>query len=411
VSRRYRIGWVFPGNRPPIENALLVVDKDRIVEVRPASRIDDAIDLHDWAIVPGLINAHTHLEFSSIEIPLGEPDMPFAQWIGEVVSYRRGFGEAYGDVQKQAVKKGIAESARHSVVAVGEITTTPCQREDYCGYDLSVVSFLECLGMSMDVQPEVRQRANKHIEPSGHLENVRPALSPHAPYSTRRDMLRWCAARSAERKIPLAMHLAESLPELELLEKGTGPFEEMLDRIGWFDPEEFPGRIEWANYLDLLSSAHRSLVVHGNYLQETDLRFLADNAERMSLCYCPRTHAYFGHAEYPLTKAIELGVRITLGTDSRASNPDLNVWEEVSCVANKFPQVRFEQLLAMVTTNAAYALGLKERYGQIASGSLAQVAAFPIEGDRGEISKQLLQGQPRRWNLATGLSDADLARA
>ncbi|MEZ6113340.1 MAG: amidohydrolase family protein [Pirellulaceae bacterium] len=112
----------------------------------------------------------------------------------------------------------------------------------------------------------------------------------------------------------------------------------------------------------------RSLVIHGNYLTDDERQFIAEQQGRMTVVYCPRTHAYFGHEPYPLAKLLAAGVPTALGTDSRASNPDLDLWNEVLEVIRRHPQVAPAEVLQMATLNAATALGLASELGSLTPG-------------------------------------------
>ncbi|MFO0883016.1 MAG: amidohydrolase family protein, partial [Pirellulales bacterium] len=111
-------------------------------------------------------------------------------------------------------------------------------------------------------------------------------------------------------------------------------------------------------------------VVHGNFLGTEDWKFLADHRDRMSVVYCPRTHAYFSHGPYPLREMLTNGVRVALGTDSRASNPNLSLWEEMQYVARQHPQVSAEEVLRAGTLSGAEGLGLERDFGTISVGKV-----------------------------------------
>ena len=134
------------------------------------------------------------------------------------------------------------------------------------------------------------------------------------------------------------MHLAESREELEWIHSNSGPFREILGEAGAARSREGQ-RSSILDYLELLAGASRALVVHGNYLTDEELDFIAARAATMAVVYCPRTHAFFGHQPYPLARMLEMGVPVALGTDSRASNPDLSVLAEMQFVAAHHPDV------------------------------------------------------------------------
>jgi aminodeoxyfutalosine deaminase len=182
---------------------------------------------------------------------------------------------------------------------------------------------------------------------------------------------------AASRNVPLAMHLAESPDELRLLASGEGEFRYLLEERSMWDDEAIPRGSRPMDYLRTLAKARQSLTIHGNYLATDEIRFIAERRDRMSVVYCPRTHEYFDHPPYPLVEMLAGGVRVTLGTDSRASNPDLNVLEEVRTVTKKFPGVAPESVLRMATLSGAEGLGMSAMIGSLTPGKRADMIALP----------------------------------
>ncbi len=115
-------------------------------------------------------------------------------------------------------------------------------------------------------------------------------------------------------------------------------------------------------------------MIHGNYLDGDEIDFLAAHADRMSVIYCPRTHAFFRHAPYPLAKLLAAGANVALGTDSRASNPDLSILSELQFAAAQHLNVPPEMLLRLITAAAAKALGRKSEIGTLTPGKFADLA-------------------------------------
>jgi cytosine/adenosine deaminase-related metal-dependent hydrolase len=192
------------------------------------------------------------------------------------------------------------------------------------------------------------------------------------------ELLAELARLSAASRFPLAMHVAECREELELLRTGGGPLFELLADLGAWAPGAIPPGARPLDYLERLAQAHRALVIHGNYLEAEELAFLGARADRMSVVFCPRTHAYFGHERYPLTEMLAAGVNVAVGTDSRASNPSLNLLEELRWVAARFPQVAPPVVLGMGTLAGARALGLAGELGRLAAGELANLAVVRL---------------------------------
>jgi cytosine/adenosine deaminase-related metal-dependent hydrolase len=132
------------------------------------------------------------------------------------------------------------------------------------------------------------------------------------------------------------------------------------------------------DYLRELTAAPRALAIHGNYLAADEIEFLAAHADRLAVVYCPRTHAWFGHTPYPLAHMLSAGVRVALGTDSRASNPDLSLLEEMRFVARHHPQLDPARVLELGTLAGALALGRDGDIGTLEPGKLANLAMVPL---------------------------------
>ncbi len=397
------------------------------IEASPAGRVD--LELPEWVIIPPLINSHTHLEFSGLVEPLSQTQ-GFTGWIENVIRYRR---ERMSDLLEESaavsrlnnqtevrhslrfddIRKGLAESIAGGAATITDIATDPFDTEiaeqffstsssstqksaseiipaplvavtdwQHSGgkvAGLKLLAFGEVLGWGSERQKDVKRwyldlqktwtEAAHHPASKVRALEVGGGISPHAPYSTSPHLIQWCIEQSRKQHIPLAMHLAETEEELEWLEARTGPFANVLEKLG-IPP--IPKLSQWQSlmdYLQQLARAERALVVHGNYLAQEHWDYLASRREHMSVVYCPRTHRYFGHRTYPLKKMMESGVRVVLGTDSRASNPDLNLWNELLFVASTFQDIPPETWLNLVTEEAAWSLGLGNFSGKLVPGS------------------------------------------
>jgi aminodeoxyfutalosine deaminase len=402
--RRYalRAKWVFPVRGEPVENGYVTVEGETIREIGSHSPPDRCVDLGDVALLPALINCHTHLEFSDIPTPLGRAGMPFPEWIGQVVRRRRQqmASEAELDrLRNAAWQQGYEECRSSGVAALGDIATLPWSWERLArqprGQHTTV--FLELLGLSERHLPELLAAAETHLDPASRCPGTTAGLSPHAPYTVHPDLLKGAVALATRYNAPLAMHLAESPEELEILATGAGPFASLLQELGVWQPQLFSGGTRPLDYLRVLDAAPRVLVVHGNYLVRDEMAWLAQRAQRMTVIYCPRTHDYFGHARYPLGELLQRGVAVALGTDSRASNPDLSLMEEMRHVARQFPEVSGADILALGTQRGASALGLENRFGDLAVGKVAELTVVPLTSQEAADPYQLLwEGGPAR---------------
>lgn len=366
--------WVLPIDGPPVNNGVVSVSDGRIVAVDQYSdNTHQAVDLGNVILLPGLVNAHTHLEFSDCSKPLGKPAMPLADWIRQVIGTRKRDDR---DANK-ATQSGLTESLRAGVTTIGEISTS--NPSAYTNFKIAnLVAFEEAIGFSAgrttSILGDVEQRLEQS-QPEGnrHLRGI----SPHAPYTVHPELLKRLVDMASEKNLPVAMHLAESREELELLCSGTGPLQQLLDDRSMWDPEAIPPGSKPLDYLRVLAQAPRALVIHGNYLSDAEIGFLAEQRRQMSVVYCPRTHAYFGHDPYPLERMLATGVRVAVGTDSRASNPDLNLLSELRWIAKHFPTVTTAINLQLGTLNGAEALGLSQETGSLTPGKWADMIAVP----------------------------------
>ncbi len=375
---------VFPVDRPSIEHGVVTMEGERIMALGGAeTAVGKAYDLGDVVILPGLVNTHTHLEFSDLKRPLGQAGMRLVDWIRLVIAERN----RRTDCPIDSIAAGLLESVTAGVTTIAEIATADAVSYTL-GKPVELMLLAEVIGFSraraaaaitaVTERLDALQRRNDS-DPGGLPRNTwQLGISPHAPYTVSPELLRQLVELARRRNLPVAMHLAESAEEIELLAAGTGEFQELLDERSMWDAAAIHGGSRPLDYLRLLAEAPRALVIHGNYLEADESDFLAARAERMSLVVCPRTHAYFGHPPYPLADMLAAGVRVALGTDSRASNPDLNLLAEMRHVARIHPTIDPHAIVRMGTLAGAEALGLDWRVGSLTAGKLANAIAVPL---------------------------------
>lgn len=395
-----RARYVFPVASAPLRDGIVVIGQDRILAVgsqnSPAVRDFSAAarDLGNVAVLPGLVNPHTHLEFSDLRQPLGAPGMAFPEWIRLVVGNRQN-----RPLMSEAIARGIAESSSHGVIALGEIASTAWRLET--SQPLEITEFIEAMALKPDRIETKWEEVKDAISADNTWSGLfRPGLSPHAPYSVHPELLRRLVRFSAEQKIPVAHHLAESREELELLRNGSGLFVPLLKDFGAWDADAIPPRWRPLDYLRMLAGAHRAFVIHGNYLDAEEIEFLAAHADRMTVVYCPRTHGFFKHEPYPLAKMLAAGVNVAIGTDSRASAPDLNPLAEMRFASQRHQEISPDVLLRMITSAGAKALGRDEEIGTVAPGKFADLAIVQLPNLEADDPHELLLDSASR-TLAT----------
>ncbi|MGC4002657.1 MAG: amidohydrolase family protein [Pirellulales bacterium] len=255
--------------------------------------------------------------------------------------------------------------------AIGEIATAGWPSGAFGDTQNEGVVFREFLSWDPAQVPEQVAFARAHVA----LKlgpHWRPGLSPHAPYTVCAELFDGLIGVASDSDSPLAMHLGESHAELELLATGSGPLRTMLENAGVWREDFWRGPADCVMLLQRLATAPRTLVIHGNYFGAAERTVLAAHADRMSLVFCPRTHRHFGLEPYPLAENLAAGVAMAFGTDSRASNPDLNLWRELQEVAAQHT-VAPQTIVEIGTRGGAVALGLADRYGVLAAGRRAQI--------------------------------------
>jgi len=417
-----RARCLFPVGGDPIPDGTVSMEGERIVAcgagVPPAGCLSGGTpapqeirDLGNVAILPGLVNAHVHLDFSDLPAPLGHRGIGFADWIRCVMAFRQQPARA----ERQPAARGLAESLRGGVTALGNIVQPG---EPLIASPIDVTALLELIAPTADRVAAALQLAKAHLvgqtflsaacwcgsctaapetgwQYNCHPNVVCPAartvgLSPHAPYSVHPDLLAAVVELSQRHKIPVAMHLAESPEELELLRHGGGPLRALLEELGAWEATAIPREARPLDYLRRLARAERALVVHGNFLDDEEISLLGATADRMSVVYCPRTHDWFAHRDYPLEKLLAAGATVALGTDGRGSSPDLSLLGEMRCAAQKHPGVPLAAILRMATIAAARALGRETEIGSLAAGKRADLAIVALPDRSADDPHELL---------------------
>jgi len=355
-SRSLGARWIHTMLGPPLESHWINIS-DGIVESVSVSPAYSPQYLGDQSVIlPAVINAHAHLELSQLTSPLEVPSRSMSDWVAALLAFRRSPGYNAAEGIRQALCR---PEVLESTIAVADIVPPTIDQPE--GLKVSLRSPLSRSPFWLPFA-ELIAWQNEPSMPIPHGFG----LSPHAPHTICPALLE----RVINQNVPLAMHLAETPEELQLLRHHTGPLLEMMRRA---DPDYDPKSVLLGkrpmNYLQLLSAAPNVLIIHGNYLDDKELQFLATHRETMSVVYCPRSHAYFRHTSYPLQKMLDYGVRVLLGTDSLASVPNLSLIEEMQLILQQHPAISPETIYRLGTSEGASALNLPEGFGIIQPGS------------------------------------------
>ena len=388
-----RAAWVCPIAAPPRHDGWVHVVDGRITAVGaghdtpPAGRV---LDLGPVALLPGLVNAHTHLELSWLRGRVA-PSPDFLAWVGQLMALRQSFERADDPAVMAPIAAAIAEMRASGTVAVGDVANALVTPHALAEAGLPAVVFHELMGFRVtDGARVVAEAVARHAVLSS--ADVRLVPAPHAPFSVS-DAL-FLAIRDAVRASPrplTSVHVGESPAEVELLLTGGGPWRDRLIALGaWRDDWQAPGCGPADHLCDLGVIAAGTLVVHGVQLTDRELARIA--AIGATLVTCPRSNHWVGVGWPPLRRFLEAGVRLAVGTDSLASVSDLNLFSELAAMRVLAPEAPARQLLAAATQGGAEALGLGGELGAIVPGRRAAVIAVELPAGTTDPEEYLLSG-------------------
>lgn len=377
-TRLYRGTSVLPMSSPPIENGGFAVRgseilgvgtwKDLVREYPGASQED----LGEVILMPGLINAHCHLDYTMMRGALFGGGS-FADWIQRLNAMRRSLDQRdYLD----SIATGLKELHQWGCTTVLNIESFPELVPFLPESPIRVWWFLEV----MDVRSRL-QSADALAGAIYFLEKAGEGLggfgiSPHAPYTVSCELYELSSTYALKYKLPLCTHLAESEEEMRMFAKGGGPLYEFLRSIGR-PMEDCQGMTPIQAVLGRELVPEGSILVHMNQLDSNDRELLKRTAGRYPVIHCPRTHAFFERPPFDLNFFRESGIPLLLGTDSLASNQDLNMFVEMRALSESFPMLDPSAILSMVTTAPAAAIGRSGRLGELSPGAFADFIAIP----------------------------------
>ena len=364
--------WILPVSGPPLANGLVTIAGDTIAAVEPHGCRTPDLDLGNAAVIPGLVNAHTHLDLSSVpgRIPF---DGDFTNWLRGVIAHRRSLTP---EQVEAAVRTGLEESLAHGVTLLGDIAGQGMSWPELSEAGCRAVVYYEMIGLRRERARQAWIDVISWLKSHPETATCHPGLSPHASYSVHWRLFRSVSRLSEAKRLPLAVHVSESREEILLLARREGVMKDFLCEIGAWDDEGLVGYVWDLGFaLDVVEACGgpRTSFVHANYFTPS-IPFPRGS----SAIYCPRTHAYFGHPPHPFRDFLKRGVRVALGTDSLASNPDLDLLAEARFLHRQYPEFPGATLLWMATLAGAEALGWADVTGSLAPGKSADLVAMPL---------------------------------
>lgn len=416
---------VLPISSDPIRGGAVAIDSDVIAAIGTRGEIADKFpgaetqDLGAAAILPGLVNCHSHLEITSMRGALDDVEHDFRSWLLKLNSLRAGLSDE--DICKYAVV-GAREAVAAGVTCMGDTG-----RLGVAGVEaLKETGLRGIVFQETEFSPDDRTADEDFVKLASKFEGlhasatdlVRVGLSPHSPYTVSSRLFELIAQYAIINRLPISIHAAESNQELELLQHGAGFFTDVYEKFGveWHSPYCTP--IEYLERLGVLAA--RPLLAHCTKVTSEDIRKIASYGA--TIAHCPKSNAKFGHGYAPLEQFLDAGIAVGLGSDSVASNNVCDMFEEsrfASLAArNREGSARFveaKEVLEAATLGGAKALGLDSsigtldpgKQGDIAVISLTDVAQQPIN----DIHAAIVFSSNARDNILTLVAGIEVYRS
>lgn len=386
--RRYlvRAPWIVVSPRRVLERGCLLVEGGRVLDMLPASEAPASLPTRSYdrgALVPGLVNAHAHLELSILPDP-PRPGGAFVDWIRDLVAARL---RSTPEELAQGARTGAERLWTRGAAAVGDVDSTGAGRRGVRGQPLLVRTYQEFYDLDdpRRRRSELDRLDSIRREPSLDLRG----LSPHAPHTVGLELLTALGRAARDLGLPVTVHWAETPEEREFLEHARGPFVDLL-------PRPSPHRAG----LDLLADAGllgpRTSLVHGNDPTDDELDLIARSDA--TIIHCPGAHLWFDRPPFPLERYRAAGIPVALGTDSLAGNADLDPLRELRLFRRAHPWLSPEEAWAAATVDAARAIGLEEEVGSFLPGRRAVGLWVDVEvGDRRQLLESLIDAGRHEW--------------
>ena len=378
-----RANWVLPISREPLPDGEVVIENGQIVEVRAQSssrKANEVLDLGDAILMPGLVNAHAHLEYTALRWQ--NDRVPFFAWIRGLVELK---AQTPAEQWLSSAMRGAAECIASGITFVADYTDSGVSAEALACAGLRGRIYQEVFGIGKEPDDEtVLNRLREQLDALRQTVRQYEAemrlslgVAPHAVYTVRDSLLKAVKQFAQQENLPLSLHAAESSEEVALTRSGSGPFAEMFAQRGidYLHPRVPP--VEYLYQAKVLSESTQ--LVHCVRVEPYEIRMIADSGA--SVAHCPRSNARLLTGVAPIYELRRRGVRIGLGTDSVVSSGSFDLFEEMRFGALMqrahayTAQPSWRDWVAMATLEGARSLGVADQIGSLEPGKRADIIA------------------------------------
>ncbi len=405
--------WILPIDQPLIQNGSIVIEKNRILDLGSSETIQKKyssqdfirIDLPGTVLTPGFVNAHSHLELTSLK-KLEYPGN-FTNWIRKVIELKP---QTSDQDYQNGIQQGIDLMLQSGITTVGDHVSFNTDLELILKSPLRGILFIEILGVVKEVAETVLKNAEKleqRFQNDSSLFQI--YASPHSVHAVHPEILP--KLFSKERKV-LSIHLSESEEENEYFKDQSGPLYNFIaNRRGEAfslstDPScSNEGKCFAPTAIQLLESQHllsnQIMAVHCNYLDEKDFDLL--EKYQISIVHCPSSHDYFSHQKFNLEECRKRNINIALGTDSLASGESLSILDQIRLAKKNYPDISSEEWIKMATLNGAKALKMENEIGSITKNKKGDIVGFKIKkGNSREMIEELIESKKASFRMLNG---------
>ncbi len=379
---RYHAEWVLPITAPAVHRGTVAVDHDRIAYVgsRDRAPAGDDVELGAAVLMPGLVNAHTHLELTAMRGFL--EDLEFHTWIRRLVTARQEV--LTRDMLLDSARLGIEEGLVAGITTYADTCSSGVAFDAMVERGVRGIMYQEVFGPAPATCEEsiTELKAKVAALQSRQTALVRVGVSPHAPYTVSDRLFAATARYAIQAQLPIAIHIAESDAEQRLVVEAQGPFADALLKRGIRVEPRARSPIQLLRGLRVLDA--QPLLIHCVRANPMDVH--AIHASGSSVAHCPGSNAKLGHGVAPLTAFLDAGIPVGLGSDSMASNNRMSILGEASLAAlqqrawvRRPDAIPAARALRLATVDGARALGVDAEVGSLEVGKSADLAAFPLD--------------------------------
>jgi cytosine/adenosine deaminase-related metal-dependent hydrolase len=376
--------FIYPISEAPIRNGVIGIEDGSINAVLTSSEADSQkiknIEHYEGVLAPGFINTHCHLELSHLQNRIPEKT-GLTGFIKEILAIRDQPTDKINEAMQQADQQMYA----NGIVAVGDISNQPISKTVKQASQIYYHTFVEVFGFN---SPAVDTIA-KGLAIKETFAPLRASIVPHAPYSVSSALFSEITKITTVDDI-LSIHNQETIGENELFESGTGAFADFFKALGIAQSDAHNSKKNALNYhLPQLPKTINTLLVHNTFSNKADLDFAKQQHQKLYWCLCPNANLYIENSLPDVNLLKNEGLKITLGTDSLASNHQLNILAEMKTLQD-CKQIRFEESIKWATLNGAEFLGIDSQFGSFEIGKKPGVNLIKLDKD-GKIVNDSVQ--------------------